>query len=534
MENKSFTENGAVAHKTTESNLIDLFVKSVRKCDENYITRMCPLCWNENPTSFMALVFLTRDPRNGKGERDVTYSMLKWLKEYCPNTYKKNILKLCETYGRFDDLLKMAVIEPITQIEYNIFADVLKRDIDSDHPSLAAKWASRECNNSEQAKEIAKILFPGDSKCCARYRKEIIAPLAKKLAVVETFMCQNKWDEINYSHVPAQAMKLYGRKKVKIPKNDAYDEMMVGILANEEKLLSNDTCETREGAFLRHDKERFSKYLESVKKGEAKINVSGLEPHKLVEQYMTQCSEEDQTIECQWKTILEKLRHEGNLSSSMALVDVSGSMSGEPMNVAIALGLIVSNLAPEPFGKKFITFESEPHVINITGNSLREQVRCAQSAPWGGSTNFVKAFELILTMATTFNVPKENMIKTLFVFTDMQFDAAFGQQRSHWAYDADSEKIEECTLYQHVRAMYKNSDYDMPQLVFWNLRSSENDAFPVTISNDGTAFVSGFSPELLKVFMSGGQFDPISIFNQFISRYIPEIEVDEDERNIKF
>ncbi len=333
-------------------------------------------------------------------------------------------------------------------------------------------------------------------------------------------------------------MKLYGRKKVKVSCTD--DDMLVDILANEEKLKDSDSessddsmylgilanqektgnLKTREGAFLRHDKERFTQYLENVKNGVSKINTTGLEPHKLVEYYLAG-NAEDATIECQWKTIIEKLKSNGNLQNSMALVDVSGSMNGEPMNVAIGLGLIVANLTHEPFGKKFISFSETPQVINITGNSLREQVLSIKESNWNGITNFVLALELILNIAKFNNILDSEMIKTFFVFTDMQFDSAFSGSEN--------------TLYENVKKMYNENQYTMPKIVFWNLRSSEKDAFPITISTSGTAFVSGFSAELLKVFMEcGGDFNPMNIFMQFIDRYLKEVVIDETEKDLKF
>ena len=39
-------------------------------------------------------------------------------------------------------------------------------------------------------------------------------------------------------------------------------------------------------------------------------------------------------MEAQWKSYVDKLRQSGQLSSCLAVADVSGSMSGEPMNVS--------------------------------------------------------------------------------------------------------------------------------------------------------------------------------------------------------
>ena len=42
---------------------------------------------------------------------------------------------------------------------------------------------------------------------------------------------------------------------------------------------------------------------------------------------------EEQVMEAQWKSYVDGLRQSGQLSSCLAVADVSGSMSGQPMNV---------------------------------------------------------------------------------------------------------------------------------------------------------------------------------------------------------
>ena len=49
-----------------------------------------------------------------------------------------------------------------------------------------------------------------------------------------------------------------------------------------------------------------------------------------------------------------------DLGKLVALVDVSGSMGGIPMEVAIALGILVSEMAAPTFANRVLTFESSP------------------------------------------------------------------------------------------------------------------------------------------------------------------------------
>jgi len=124
-------------------------------------------------------------------------------------------------------------------------------------------------------------------------------------------------------------------------------------------------------------------------------------------------------------------------------------------------------------------------------------------------------FDLILETAVAENLPPEKMVKTLFVFTDMQFNEA----------SSSNEEV----LMDTITRKFTKANYKRPQLVFWNIRSStKKSAFPVTVSHYGTAFVSGFSAILLTAFLSGTGFNAIDIMNNLIEKY--DVEVNENER----
>jgi hypothetical protein len=504
------TENGAVAHATTYSSLMDLFIKSVRKCESHYINDMSGKCWDESPELFMKLIYLTRCPRTGKGERDVSFHMLAWLKTYSPNTYILNIEKIAMDYGRINDLLDMALFEiPGIDRDYElkIFAKILKRDLCLERPSLAGKWAPREnkyydtvkLSNGKAANltsRLSRILFPGIKNSLRRYRKEILIPLNKKINILETLMCNKQWSDIKYENVPAQAMKIYGRQNVT------------------KKIDGKSTTVT--GAFIRHDEERFDEYRSRVKDDKADIKTTGIQPHQLTKEAMHQ---EDQTIELQWNALVSKLGDIESLGKAIALVDVSGSMSGEPLQVAVALGLIIASLSKGPFKDQMITFSNTPEWHKITGNTLHQKLTNMVRAKWGMNTNIEAVFDLILKLAIDNKVSEENMPKTLFIFTDMEFDTAS---------NCKNEKV----LFQEIRDKWTSVGRVMPKLVFWNLRASNTSAFPVTLGEHGVAYLSGFSTELLKIFVEGCEFNPKLILTQLLDKYT--VEIDEYESTMSF
>lgn len=156
----------------------------------------------------------------------------------------------------------------------------------------------------------------------------------------------------------------------------------------------------------------------------------------------------------QWKDLIAKLAATGTFKNTQAICDVSGSMEGTPMEVAIALGLVVAELTQEPFRNKLITFHEQPTLHTITGDSLRDRVTSVAGMPWGGNTDLLAVFKLLLTEAE--NNPNAQMVEKLFIFSDMQFDEAagvgqytpapaynYGVPTRHLAADDDKEEEEE-------------------------------------------------------------------------------------------
>lgn len=123
-----------------------------------------------------------------------------------------------------------------------------------------------------------------------------------------------------------------------------------------------------------------------------------------------------------------------------------------------------------------------------------------EQSDWGMHTNFISIFlYLLLPVAKQHNVPKDEMIKRLFVFSDMQFDnAARGDDDGATpaaAFSADWE-----TNHDRLERAYAEAGYDVPELVYWNFagyRTMETE----DKDKKGVEMMSGFSPGMLEVFM---------------------------------
>lgn len=268
--------------------------------------------------------------------------------------------------------------------------------------------------------------------------------------------------------------------------------------------------------------ERYQEYLNGLAKGTEKVNVKGTQPHELVTHYLNN-DMFDQVIESQWDTLINKLQQAGSLSKALAVVDVSGSMDGLPMQVSIALGLVVSQLTTPPFTNKCITFSQQPEWHTVNGNNLQEKVKNLKNMSWGYNTNLLAVFTLILEQAKSNHLAPERMIETLFIFTDMQFDS--GVSVTTWKTMSSEEKCDWNTTHDTIQLMYNEAGYTMPHIVYWNLRAAKP-AIPCTKDTSGVAMVSGFSSDLLKLFMDGTEFTPEFMMMKAIAPYLDLVQLE--------
>uniref|UniRef100_A0A453SKH1 Uncharacterized protein n=1 Tax=Aegilops tauschii subsp. strangulata TaxID=200361 RepID=A0A453SKH1_AEGTS len=208
------------------------------------------------------------------------------------------------------------------------------------------------------------------------------------LELPEVYMSAQRWSELPYTRVASVAMRRY-------------------------KLL-----------FKKHDEERFDKYLEDVEAGKAKISAGALLPHEIAASAYR--GEDDDVSELQWRRMVDDLRSKGSLCNCISVCDVSGSMTGTPMEVCIALGVLTSELSEEPWAGKVITFSERPELHLINGKTLREKMRFVQRMEWDMNTNFQAVFDQILRTAVEARLAPEKMIRTVFVYSDMEFDQASG------------------------------------------------------------------------------------------------------------
>ncbi|CAD6336034.1 unnamed protein product [Miscanthus lutarioriparius] len=347
--------------------------------------------------------------------------------------------------------------------------------------SLAAKWCPSldSCYDRSTllCEAIARRLFPKgsapdlpddleDAYYAYRVRERLhkaLVPLRRALKLPEIFISAKAWGDVVYKCVASVAMKNY------------------------------------KDLFVKRDKERFESYLADVKSGKAKIAAGALLPHEILASI-----DSEGVADLQWERMVTDLRALGKLNNCIAVCDVSGSMDGLPMDVCVSLGLLVSELSSEPWHHRVITFSSRPQLHQIPDGTLMEKTNFIRRMNWNMNTDFQAVFDKLLHIAVAGKLTPEQMVKRVFVFSDMDFDQASSRP---WETD-----------YEAITRKFTEAGYGavVPEVVFWNLRDS--DSVPVTALQKGVALVSGFSKNMVKLFLDGdGIVTPRDIMDKAIS-----------------
>jgi hypothetical protein len=468
-------EKAAYSLATSNNACVDLFFKMTQDLHQNpKFIEWIEKSWEESPLDTMKIIFQSRDCRGGKGTKQTFIKAMKHLITEHPCWVEEN-MAIIPTFGRYKDWIELINNNTRDQIIYLICYQ-LNEDIvnmnEGNPISLLAKWIPSEKKqlnkNNNITKSITKQLYKENEKQpFKRFRKEYLTPLRYYLKIVENYMCSNRWEEIDFSIVPSCAMNR----------------------------LKN--------AFQKHTPEKFADWLNAVKEGKSKINAGQLQPHEIAKHYING-GEYDEVVELQWQQIVENTSKLGNFEDSIVLSDVSGSMDGVPMEVSIALGILISSLTAEPFRNIVISFDTNPtmHIIPDSCTTLQQKVESMKEIPWGGSTNLYKVFELLLNRAKQYGISQDQMPKRLYILSDMQFDAAIGSDTK--------------TVFESIEDMYSNTIYKRPDIIFWNLRSDTTVDFPVCESQDGVGCISGFSPSILKNILNGDEITPYTIMRNVI------------------
>lgn len=498
-----------------------------------------------------ALLNHTRDCVKGKGERDLAYALLLSRYEYeasqttiGPHLARKHLVNTVQYWcngseitrkegtpppGSWKDILAIcnfmkewtSAKDGMTS-EYNLIvrdllmcmSDQIHKDTTRENPSLAAKWAPRESSKKQRwlyyrfvrvfapyvgSPSQTPVRHPKFLSACKTLRKTL-SSINGAIKTLEVKQCDKKWSEIDPKTVPSVALQKQKQALLNLPRR------------SKSKGQGHDGSEVRSSDPDRVEcATNFREYTQKAIKGEdgAEIKASRTSLYDLVRDaflFANGRSKHDHDsmllLEEQWKNNGKQVK--AGLPPMIPIVDVSGSMCCDnhtPLYYAIGLGLRASEKTHPAFRNRVLTFSSDPAWVRLPEppsrsdpdheGSFINRVRTISRADWGMNTDFFKAMKMILDTLVKNQVPPEQAKGlVLAVFSDMQIDAA---QTSSGTPQA---------MHTRICEMYAKHGYDVPHVLYWNLRTT--DGFPSVTTEKNVTMLSGFSPVLLNVLEDKG------------------------------
>lgn len=461
--NYTYTENGALAHRTTNSAVYDMFATGGayrRRSIEDCIL-LFKNAYEEDKNLALKCLFYLRDCRGGQGERRFFRTCFHWLCKTEPEA-AKTLLPQVSEYGRWDDLIYTAYETPVWNDALAIVIAQLKLDTQCKTPSLLGKWMPSENASSKETRRIASVIRTKLNFTHKEYRK-MLSSLRDKIKVVEKLMSQNRWEEIEFDKLPSKAGIIY------------------------------------KNAFARRDI-LAKKYEKFAKDTTTKVNADTLFPyeivHKAVESrynHLELSNTDKAMLEKYWTNLPDYLQ--GEPCKLMCVVDTSASMRANradaPINVAIALGMYCAERIGGPFKNNYISFSSRPQLIKVEGVDFVDKVRRIYNTNLCENTDLLATFKLIEQCALQSS--PEDIPDTLVVISDMQIDRGVGY-RDPWGTGAATEM-------EKLRVEWAAKGLKLPKLVYWNV-DARGDA---NFLDDGpfVTYVSGASPTIFKSVLTG-------------------------------
>jgi len=485
------THNNDYAYDSTGNALLEFFSKAgslFKKKGSFYggeakAIDLFKSAWVTDNYRAMKLAMWLRDPRGGSGNRSGFRDIIAWLAKEDSRWIEAN-MHLIPEVGRWDDLESLVN----TSCEKSAL-EFWVRAIQDEH-QLAAKWAPREDKNKEIFSKMRKIAKMNPKE----WRKFLV----KNTNVVETIMCQQEWQDIDFSKVPSIAAARYNN------------------------------------AFKKHDPARYEQWKNALEKGvdengnEVKVNASVLFPHDCLRTLYADLSDSEggyydftsfergsdynfkdsKLANAQFAALPDYM---GKTDMRiMPICDFSGSMGTEvsgiirAIDVSMGLGLYCSDRLGKdnPFYRQFIPFSDTSRLVSWKDETFSVAAQ-AHNDGWCGSTNIRAALDQILQAAQMYKAKNNQLPNCLLILSDMQFDQG---------------TTDGMTSVEAGLAAWEKAGYTRPKIVYWN--TSGYAGSPSTKNHKDVGLVSGFSPSLLKAILGGEDFTPMAIMERAIAKYV--------------
>lgn len=481
------------------------------------LSRNNDICAHKEAKEYLALLYRmigqTRDITDGKGEYMLSYMMICTWYDFYPSLAMfalETLVKFgddkdAHQYGSWKDLKyfcqycldrtknldhelivhSIKLLNSQLKVDEQILNEGLHQPI-----SLVAKWIPREKSKYRWVFErlafnyfFEFVLSPKDPasrskaelKCKTQYRK-LLSTLNKHLDTVQIKQCHKEWSTIDPS------------KQTSITMNKQKFAFLNKTKSGARRYEEPDRVECAK---------KFEDYIQRAAEGKVTIKGKRVGMHDFTKTALELLRDPEthktelNLLNAQWD---DNSTMTPSLGKMIAMVDVSGSMEGDPLHAAVALGIRIAEKSM--LGKRVMTFSASPTWVNLENcKQFSEMVCLVRKADWGMNTNFQAALRMILEAIINKRMkPADVEDMVLVILSDMQMDQAV---------DFKGPLVGSIQSQYHEAGMkIWGQPFKPPHILFWNLRSTSG--FPSLSSTKNASMMSGFSPALLSTFCEEG------------------------------
>lgn len=422
-------------------------------------------------------------------------------------------IKYFLTYLRSRNDIKTTIYRlPIFTFIIQMVVNQLRKDVNSDSPSLLAKWLPREkskkfgwlakhfayeyfskwisntevsINHNDKPIYIAK--HTAERKCLTHYRR-LLATINRRLKTVQINQCSKMWNEIDFDSSVTSTTMMRQRYAFQYKNRSGY------ILGNdidriicktnydsyiERKMCKIDTLQLSDNA---RSYEMIKMAMRIVDNNLNREYSNNIEMYPNVNKVMEE-------VKQKWEITDNKHTH---LSQYIPVIDMSISMEGVSLIAAMTLGCRILDQSKNSFGKgRMITFNSEPEWKSLSNCdsviSMVEEIAVAQH--WNTTTNIISTMMLILKECQKQELsPTEVGDLTLVVMTNLIIQNA--DKNVCAACDTMKEMFEKGGLEtKHAKP------YPVPRIIYWDMRITRT--IPTIYNINNIKVINGFTPEIL-------------------------------------
>jgi hypothetical protein len=367
------------------------------------------------------------------------------------------------------ELMKQAEVEPQNIVFAGRFDDLYHNPTDNNikflrdavysKNALAQKWCPRLMGKD---RKIAKALCKEWGITEKKYRQLI------KVCTTESMLTEKKIDDIEFDKVPSLAMVKYYNRFMKEP--------------------------------------RFREYIEQVKKGDKKLNISTTTVYDIYKNR--------ERIDAQlFFDKIEKIK-----INCIPVLDTSGSMQDRNDSIGKATAIAhylakCSTFAPD----YVVSFSSRPQLIHMGYDRKGE----SRTTYWGNSSIY-GAFKYDNTQSKYINEIKSlytgdcsntDFAKVMDLLKGLEKTPDYLVVLSDMEFDEGSSMSKTKTMNYFKQKGYKT------RIVWWNF-NARNTTAP-EMDSDGNVFISGYSPFLLKYLEAG--FDGNAFLDKLLNEYAKKV-----------